>query len=353
METLSLNTLGEIALCLSLLSLSGLSATSYDINTSVTALMNVYTRDGRMWWERKLKNDYPKEVKPPFLLPNEIYVSLAMPFMTALRFSIELQRHDMRYCIALGASVGFGVSLNMTDKTILLSFEDFMYLLENKQYDIIWKGHLTVISATCKMLEIKREKTHLLEEMIDQYEVPRYGITALLNIVSMTLYSNDDPQLLQITTKLAAKLEGGSRDYVGGALRMLACNSNRKVLRAVLDAFPVDSDGRRSGIDVDLIHAITNVSLRESILIEVLLEYGANPNDTDGRKPLNEAVRAKNVNAIKLLVSSPYFYHACVDTRLITAKLKDPEKELIRGLAKEGKINIVRGKKGCPLEIPS
>ena len=372
MEALPPDLFGEVLLCLDLRDLARLSAVSLAVNTFIASILDASTSSGNAWWENKLQLDHPikaKEVRPG-LPANETYFLLSTPFVVSLRFALEHNKRQMRDWLAINAKAILYVAIICqchqsvvtfspyvpSKNAVHLTLDDFIYLLEMKQYDIIWNksAQQTVWYSVRGVLTTRRDKLHHIEEMIDHAS---YGeLMILLDVVTKTITRKDDTKLFRLVSSIVRRLADSHSSQLTSVLRLFPPkydSVSKAVIRTMLDSFPIASNGRKLGIDDDLLSVVgTGMCKYSSMYTKLLLKCGATPNDDGVRRPLRKAIMKKDGPVIRLLTSSPLFKHACVEAQYVD-RLLEPDKIHIVMLASEGKVNITKGKRKCPLEMKS
>lgn len=366
MDVLPFNVLGEVLIHLTIQEIIWLSMVAYDINQAVSATINALTREGEDWWRRKVQKDFPdqpeKKPLPPTTLsnllmplekqrsatqrkremmsfglrPNEVYVTIALPYIVAIRIALygELPKLLSYLSTQVGVVFPKKIANYEVPNKALLSPNDVVFLQENGLEDVIWReietgGKFPWLYPPGKMylLDILMKSERMTPSLLvgATESISQLGRSDLFHLLPIIInHPNAKEHLVPIFTA-ASRWDSG-------------------VAAEVIRNLPPDSENAMSGM---LCQAISQRN-RTSIVNKLLIS-GASPNDVpvtgdpgEMWRPMNWAVRVKSLSSVTALVSSPLFTSARVDRAAIKAvgrsKANAQLSQLVSSLLKEGKI---------------
>ena len=340
MDTLSGDLLASVLILLRLSSIVHLSVTSYNMNQWIARLLNFYSPTGTSWWHRKLLLDYPNEKGIP-LLPNEAHVLLSMRLIPRMQFALQHNKEAMLAYINRLENVSFNIV--MTKETTVLTTEETVFLLRNKQYDIIWRAIRATKRFPVQELMSLEGNLSLLEPMLEHKEMSANMIIVLLDTV---IHHATAPR--DILRKLASLPISPSTKIFEDCMLLskegdAACDMVLDGLLSTADIW-VDTSGspiRERKLSEYLYEAIMR---GRNDLVQRLLLEGANPNDPvvpNGFRPLDDAISLRNETVVRMLIASPLFVKGRVNQDNIR-RTRGTLNKLVHQLISEGKIEVVR-----------
>lgn len=208
----------------------------------------------------------------------------------------------------------------------MLSPSDVVYLLENKQYELIWTAIKQSSRFPVTELVAAKKDLSLLYPLFNDSRMTAQRTMTLVDDVIL----HRAPKPESIISKLATS-------FLHRRVRLFQycmCSTKNDSLLCMTAVTP--------GCEID--YFLNEACMRDRLpTTKALLTMGANPNDTpkENLHPLDNAVKINKIEAVRALVESPLFTSATVQQDNIR-RTRGELNKLIHVLTKQGKITVVR-----------
>lgn len=329
-----------------------LSETSYHMNVRVADVINIHRKEGRLWWERKLREDFDDKKTTTYSIgdiiiqgvdlrgrePNEAYLFLSAPLDTVIGYAIQ---QDVPWMlVAATEGIGDWDRRHHRSEWVIRSgrLETFIRMSESpiqELRDLAKREQIHGMFDVMRLIGMGR--IDLAQEAASS--VAAYdSATSVGSGLSSLAASYDKTQDARILEVIKAVMKSNRYDQWsnGPAIAGAARDASLAVLEVILSS--AKRVGRKvSGIEYSDGQALLNAVKRGDVEIaRALIAAGANPASTKG-KAFREAVVKKDYEMMKLLSDQNAFKNARVKKRE-AAVTSGNARELLDSLVKSGKV---------------
>ena len=346
MQTLPPNLLGEVLQYCSFRRIIAVSMTCHAVNHLVAGTLDAAQSEGASWWQRKVARDCQNESDQAAqrnhgLLWSEVYLVASYRFMTVIRAVVEHGGRSALLSYLLVTDMEFGTTSYAAAHRYVLSPSDLVYLHQHGLEDVIWHN-----------IEFNKEfptvypdsKEHLLSERI--LSSSRMTPSLLLRAMRVLTCDPDMPCLHMYIKSIVTN--PNARSALAALLLVAFDRTDQSVATVVAEYLPADCSvselsellyaviflgSPRGSMDEEALqHSKLNVA-------QHLLDRGASPNETargdettfvplfgitvsqmtilaavQEYRPVQAAFARKDAEMLRMLVSSPAFVTAAIDT---------------------------------------
>lgn len=350
MEELSIDILREVLARCKINWIILLSETSLRMNHFVSIALNIFAPGGRIWWERKLANDFNtgdiEYLLPEQREPNELYFFLAAPRDVVAEYGAERGVEWMIESISFNKRQ-IGHYLNKEGKHPWIvhgsNLREFIQMSDSEHEAIREEAGFLELSELVELIRIGRVDLafgHVASRLMgsDSGEVIASALADIADVYDQT----GDKRILELIDEAM----NSHRYHVstsGPLISKVSARNSPAVVGAVLKGMKTVTD-KKSGTTVDrklgiehdgglpLLNAVNRQS--EEIVRLLLEEGGAKPN-----KAFRRAVQLKNYSIMKLLSDRKDFKDARV-TKKEALALTGSARELLDTLVASGKVTL-------------
>ena len=306
METLPPDILRDILLWLPLWDISHVSILSYSENLAISDALNVYTPDGRVWWQRKLEKDYDvaEYAQAGNMLPNIKYMFLYAHTTTKIYFAARYEHTEILDLMEITNNPN-NVNTEYVSAIELAYILDIA-VLNPAVLDVVWRMMLIDDRIpTWDLLYIDRPDA---ARMLLQYtEITADNLHKIVYDVLRSYAETRDPTTLEMLRDIVSndKFVVGLSNYhvLMEAVKLRAPES----VGVILSVMREDRSGKKAGVDANKGYALyTAAGDGSASIVSMLLAAGANPSINDNR-PFRRALKGRHYKILEMLVDDAGF----------------------------------------------